>query len=361
MASHDGLVHYPPAPGALHFGETLIRYLNNHCRQRTLYVHLETRPNSSPHIGNLVTFATGFALAAALKHSCSRNVRVRIIYQDPGPDHHELLTIDGVKYQKGLTGPGDSGLNQTPFRRVIRRLAEFFDVSYDTCSPNFWQHNPEFTDALMECVKYRRFIGTHLSPTTGKLAIRVACPECGLVDKDGVKNGYHPDGRISCDCPQHGMFYINPAVNADVERMELGPPLRHLIRAIICSRDKQASWIMCTGADHAGLYHEELVWRLLDEPEDAPIFFYAPLVVDWSGARLSKTKRVRDGAYQYLCETRREYMVDADMFLRYPGGLEALCREVRGWIDQPYRLFRNYSVEYLERQLRLRGMLHAVH
>jgi hypothetical protein len=105
-----------------------------------------------------------------------------------------------------------------------------------------------------------------------------------------------------------------------------------------------------------GFYQEQLTWRLLEHPALAPIIFYAPLILDWSEAKLSKSLYIKQGGYNYLVETGRRYLLDADAFLETTGGIEALFEEVQDWVNHPYKLFRNYTLEYLETQLIAHGM-----
>lgn len=67
MNAHDNVVHHPLGGGSYYFKEHLIKYLSEQCPNREIALHLGSQSNSSPHIGNITTFAIGFALAAALK------------------------------------------------------------------------------------------------------------------------------------------------------------------------------------------------------------------------------------------------------------------------------------------------------
>jgi hypothetical protein len=157
-------------------------------------------------------------------------------------------------------------------------------------------------------------------------------------------------------CPDHGEHHVDLVLPQDLERLEFNTPLRNLIRVLICSQDPDKSWIMCTGSDYADFYQEQLTWRLLERPKNAPIIFYSLLIVDWSGVKLSKSLYVKQGAYKYVIDADRRYMLDADTFLKTEGGLKALFEEVQDWVEKPYMLFRNYSIDYLDVQLISRGM-----
>ncbi|MCD6434207.1 MAG: hypothetical protein J7L14_01190 [Candidatus Diapherotrites archaeon] len=59
---------------------------------------------------------------------------------------------------------------------------------------------------------------------------------------------------------------------------------------------------------------------------------------------MSKSLYVREGAYKDL----PSYLVNFREFKKTLGkkGLEKLLRETSLWLEEPYRLFRNYSVYY---------------
>ena len=91
--------------------------------------------------------------------------------------------------------------------------------------------------------------------------------------------------------------------------LEYNTPLRNLIRAIIYgkineSNDYDYQIIRITGNDYARFYQEELLYKvgaLLNyNITKFPIIVYCPLVTDWSGAKLSKSLYVKEGAYKDL-------------------------------------------------------------
>lgn len=358
MIRHDQVVHHPLGGGSYYFKTNLTGYLSDQCNKDEIAFHIGAQPNCSPHLGNICTFTTGFALAHAMNEQFQRDVKVKFVYVDSAPAPNQSVTIDGVQYQKSLKHVGEFLTEQTPFVQVLDRLSDLSGVLYSIETQKYWHSHPAFPGVVRYVVTRREMLGPHISPETGKLGIRASCPHpgCGLTDKHGVKNQYRDDGRVTFFCPHHGKHYVNLASSQDLERLEFNTPLRNLIRILICSQDADTSWIMCTGSDYAGFYQEQLTWRILEHPENAPIIFYAPLVLDWSGAKLSKSMYVKEGAYKYLHDAGRTYMVDATTFLNAERGIEALYEEVKNWVKNPYMLFRNYSIEYLDMRLMARGM-----
>ncbi|KAJ7830109.1 hypothetical protein B0H13DRAFT_2240688 [Mycena leptocephala] len=76
--------------------------------------------------------------------------------------------------------------------------------------------------------------------------------------------------------------------------------------------DSPTGYIQISGSDYAGFWQEQMIWRHLTKPI---IIVYCPLILDWAG------------------EEGRD--------------LNVLLEEVALWVDEPFRLFRAYSVHYI--------------
>ena len=135
--------------------------------------------------------------------------------------------------------------------------------------------------------------------------------------------------------------------------LEYNTPLRNLIRGLVYLIDNddpntEFQWLRITGSDYAGFYQEQLLYKTTDlvgySVSNLPIILYAPLVTDWSGAKLSKSLYVKEGAYKYL----PSYMINYDNLRKEKGtdGLDRIYYEVHSWLEEPYKLFRNYSIYY---------------
>lgn len=360
MIEHDGETHHPLGSASYYFKRDLISFIDRHCVRPRISLHIGAQPNSDPHIGNLVTFTTAFALASALKEKTAREIRIKFVFVETAPAAGQDVMIKGVRYQKSLAKTGDFLLNQRAFTKVLERLSLLSGVPCDIKTQDFWRQNPKFGPVLRDIISKRHLFGPRLSPETHKLAIRAPCPLCGLADKHGITNRYHDDdGKIIFTCPTHGEFDVNLHLPDQTKHLGLNTPLRNLVRVLLCKEDPDTSWILCTGADYAGFYQEQLCYRLVEQKPGFPGFptiFYAPLILDWSGSKLSKSLYVKEGAYKYLREAGLGYMLDVTVLLDAESGLEALFAEVQRWVAEPYKLFRSYSVEYLHRELVSGGM-----
>lgn len=354
---HDNTVHYPLGGASYYFGRSLMKYLDEKCNRSRITVHIGTQPNASPHIGNITNFAVAFALASTLKRDYGREVKVMLVYVDTAPAIGKDANIDGVRYQRTLRHTGDCEVHNTTFLHVVERFSAFSGVAYECKTQTQWSAQLAFPTIVQKIIKEHDKIGRHISPDTKRLGIRASCPQrgCGLCDKQGINNVYK-ENSIAFKCPYHGEYTIDLSDPVQIQKLEFNTPLRNLIRVLCCSQDSQTSWILVPGADYAGFYQEQLLWRLLDDSLSAPIILYAPLIVDWSGSKLSKSMYVNEGAYKYLKESQLAYMVDFQALLNAENSFDVIYAEVCSWIESPYKLFRSYSVEFLHAQFLQRGL-----
>jgi hypothetical protein len=170
---------------------------------------------------------------------------------------------------------------------------------------------------LREIVSRKAELGMLFSPKTGSLGLRATCPQagCGVAEKFGLQNRYFEDS-IEFKCPNHGPHSLCVSDPSDLQKLELNTPLRNLLRNHIFHSDVNAHWIQIIGADYAGTYQEQFLWRpLMRNPGgNAPVIIYSLQILDWSGAKLSKSLYVQKGAYDYLRGMKLEYMLSYDLF-----------------------------------------------
>lgn len=193
-----------------------------------------------------------------------------------------------------------------------------------------------------------------LDPKYKNLRVRVACPFCGLADKNSLTTKFVGENIYSY-CPEHGEYITN--IKNQSDKLEYNTPVRNLVRAIAygmhnMDENQEYQIMRITGSDYAGLYQEELLYKpaaLLGFPvNNLPSILYTPLVLDWSGAKLSKSLYVKEGAYSDL----PAYLINYE-YLKNSKGIEALDvihNITDEWIEKPYLLFRNYSIYYFKKE-----------
>lgn len=356
---------------------------------RPIVIHAGAQPNNSPHAGTLVVFCYAFSLAREIRKRMQGTVAnadfkpppvsVEITFVDTAPVHGHKTEIDGIQYQKSYRDvPGALNTHMADYKQVLHLLSIWSDIPFTTAFQSDFFSHPTIPSLLRYIITYHDFLGHQLSPKYGTLALRAACPipGCGLAEKHGRLNVYNynsnhqtrntssatPDATITFHCPHHGPHTICISEPADVARLEANAPARNLIRSMSQLLDSSAHHVRITGADYAGMYQEVFLYRPLAAWSRAtglaagrtPHILYAPLIVDWSGAKLSKALYVREGGYEAMKLFGTEGLCSfAQLKSRFGGdgveGLRRLWEEVQAWLEDPRKLFRAFSVEYLRR------------
>ncbi|KAF0314911.1 hypothetical protein GQ607_017855 [Colletotrichum asianum] len=240
-----------------------------HNPDRRTDINIIIQPNSSPHIGTLCSLGLTFVVARRLM-DLGLDISITCDLWDRAKG--EQYTINNTVYQRGLRDTG----------RFQKMEEEFLS-------------NKEIPSVLRDIILKRDFFGKYLAPERNSLAIRAACPKCGLVDKYGTKNVYADDGlSVSFECPDHGRFSYS--TQTDANRFQFNCQLFNLVLALFYERVPY-NYIETCGSDYAGFWQEQLMWRFLSKPT---IIVYTPLISDWSGSKVSKSLYLQNTAYDYL-------------------------------------------------------------
>lgn len=329
------------------FKSNFVDYLAESLYKDEVRVSIGAQPNSSPHFGTLAVSCLAFSLAQLLK---PKKDKIEVFFEVIDTAPYETRVIDGIQYQIGLRESGEADEYLADYLDLFEYLKSQTNVQYNVRRQSEFNSQANIPRIVKRIIARRDEIASVLDPDYKLLRIRVACRECGLTDKKGVNNRYGND-FIESYCPNHGRFKTK--IDEEPGRLEYNTPLRNLIRALVYSEDNQNEqipfeWLRVTGGDYAGFYQEQLLYAaasILGYPaHELPKIIYTPLIVDWSGAKLSKSLYVKEGAYRDL----PPYLVNFREFRKTLGekGLERLLQETSLWLKEPYRLFRNYSVYY---------------
>ena len=345
----DLQVYHPLGGASYVFKNDIIDYLLRKVKKKKIVISVGAQPNSSPHFGTLCVFSLAFSLAKMIKkRDNKRDVSILFEVVDTAPS--KTLEINGVKYQMDLKESSKMKDSMVDFNEILEYFSKKNEISYSIRNQNEFNGQKEIKDILKNIVSKKDDIRYLLDPENGRLRMRCTCLECGLVDKEGI-NTIIEDNTIKSFCPEHGEYIVNYMKESN--RVEYNTPLRNLVRAILYGTINKSSEydyeiIRVTGGDYAGFYQEELLYKVASifgyEANMLPIIVYCPLILDWSGAKLSKSLYVKEGAYSDL----PKYVINYAFLRERFGvkGLDVIINETNLWLEEPYRLFRNYSVYY---------------
>lgn len=345
----DGIVHNPLGGASYMFEKDIIPYILKQYTKDIIKISVGTQPNSSPHFGTLETIALSFCLARNIM-DYDGTKKVIILYEVIETAPGETIIIDNIKYQKSLKFTGKMNKYLNEYKEILEYYKSITWVDYEIRFQEEFNSQPEISNIVKKIINNREYISERLDPKHNKVRIRMSCPICGLTDKNSILNEY-VDDKVIFYCPEHGKYELN--LNSNTSKLEYNSPYRNLIRGLYytevnCNPNYNYQILRVTGSDYAGFYQEEMRYKLasyLGYPvHRLSMIFYAPLVLDWSGAKMSKSLYVKEGAYSDIPKAFVNYV-----FLKEKYGIEGLnilYKIVSNWFSKPYMLFRHYSIYY---------------
>ena len=345
----DEKIYYPLGGASYVFEKDILHFLLSKISKKHIKISIGAQPNSSPHFGTLTVFCLAFATAEILaKTDNTKSSSVLFEVVDTAPS--EILIINNLRYQKNLKQSGIIDKFMKDYIEILEHLKLITGINYEIRYQSEFNKQKKVFPIIKNIIQNKNQIKNILDPKHKKLRLRVSCPVCGLSDKNSINNSYN-NNILTSYCPRHGEFTTN--IKSETDKLEYNTPLRNLIRALVYSEINQSvkydyHIIRVTGSDYAGFYQEELLYKVASKigykVETLPIILYAPLILDWSGAKLSKSLYVKDGAYKYL----PNFLINYEYLKKEYGiqGLNNIYNITSKWINNPYMLFRHYSVYY---------------
>lgn len=349
----DGNVYNPLGGGSYVFEKDITNFLLNKFNKNKIVISIGAQPNSSPHFGTLIVFSTAFSLAKKMKE-IKQQLDMRVLFEVVDTAPSETIEINNVKYQRSLKSTGKINNNFGDYIEILEYFKQNDNINYIIRFQSDFNKQKYIYPIVRRIIECKDEIAPILDPKYNNLRIRVACPICGLADKNSKLTEFKGE-EVYSYCPVHGNFVTN--IKSESDKLEYNTPVRNLVRAIAYGMhnddELQDYQIMrITGSDYAGFYQEELLYKpaaiLGYSVNKLPSILYTPLILDWSGAKLSKSLYVKQGAYSDL----PSYLINYDYLKKEKGteSLDIIHKITDDWIENPYLLFRNYSIYYFKKE-----------
>ena len=329
-------------------------------------VNTSAQPNSHPHLGSITTLATAFAMAEHLQRALGLPAHLTFdaLENSPGQSKDTPAGIMQMSLSDTpiTTGDGQATTKERRFMGSFEILLGHFSaqtgVPYTVRPYREFGLIPEFRAALIAMLRDREGFAPIVSPSERRVHIRFACPFCGWAEKScstlRVSDvGSHLD--LSMICPEHGDYGARLAPDGG-DLIDTGTAVREVGKAAVLAaegRPRNALVVVVDGSDWTGNWALMVfvagALRLGLSFEDLAERFYTPAIVDWSGGKFSKSVYVRGGEYDELPEAYLNFQVFNEVYGE--AGLDALLVEAQSWVNDPRRMIRNYSLEYLRELL----------
>jgi len=323
---------------------------------KKVVVNTSAQPNSIPHFGTMTTLFCAFIFAKMVKERYKIDTEVEFDFIECGPcaDYHKN---GGDNYYSIAKTPSREDPNMSVSDYYISRYylpllhwsGDVSGINYSTRLYSDFQKDAAVRTALISICNDRSFFELLLNPKNKKLHIRPECPACGRVDKL-LKNteieDVSPSGfKVSGYCGEHGSYCVDIG-KSDQNYIGINTQLRDIAKGVLMNSylNKGVLGVMLDGGDWGGTWthriHCESMQRLKCR---LPVRLFAPLILDWSGGKLSKS------IYQSGTPTACNPIENYDVFMERYGenGLRCIYREVTKWLSDPKKFFRSYSLEYI--------------
>lgn len=350
-------VFYPPI-GIAHITNDitdLVKYkLNN---QSKIIINTSAQPNSSPHLGTITTIMCSFALAKHLKETLG--IETEILFDELENSPARTYEINNELFYRDLKHTfNEDGIDLATnymerFKKILDKISALSGINYNIRTYDEFQKNEHVRYSVIKIVNDKEYFKKLLFPSERNLHIRSICPYCHLGKKKlNVLNEKHDNNSVEIleECPYHGKYSTKVYRDND-SYIDINTQFRDLTKGIsFIEEDKNNDTltIMLDGGDWGGLWaqriHTEGMVRL--GYTDFPIRFFAPVILDWSGAKFSKSLYLKSDAYKNM----NQAFINYDNFVKVYGekGIELLWKEVSSWVEEPKKFFRDYSVDYFD-------------
>lgn len=356
-------VLFPPV-GIAHITNNLIDLIDERFKNQSgVEISCSMQPNSNPHIGSILTLMVGFAVGKYVSEQKSIPALVTFDQLENAP--FSSVIKDDIIYTRSLENSFNndgiklSEIYMNNIKDLLEKISRISGVSYRIRSYSELQSKKIFREKIFEILKNPEKFVNKFSPSDKKLRIRFPCPQCHLTDKKGIKVNVKKildkDIIIEAFCPEHENFEVSlfGQVNTIIDT---NAPIRSVLKACVMlseNSEKNFLSLIVNGNDWSGIWLQKIYcegmallgYNILD----LPMQIFSPMVLDWSGAKLSKTMYVTSDSYNYLSDAYINYSSFEKQFGEE--GLSKLWNEVSKWIKEPSRLFRNYSINYFQNLL----------
>ncbi len=350
---------FPPI-GISHTTENIEDLYKDKLKGKTqLVFHPAAQPNSYPHLGTLTTLISTFALAKRLKDRLKVDPLILFWELENAPG--EMKYINNETYYKTLDKSDDSGSSKSEkhlveFRKILNVFSNISGINYKTWSYLEFQNISEVRKIILELIELENKIAPLICPSDKKFKVRFACPVCHFANKNGgklIKKEEDGARLYGFTCPDHGPYH-GLLAEYNNQLFDINTPVRALAREIYYIRKMKmlnGHNMMSDGADwiHYAHLNMEALLKYGIKIEDFPSRFFAPVIQDCYGAKLAKSVQVGSNAYSGL----PKYNIDST-YLEKEFSFEVyktLWNEVSSWLEDPKKIFRNYSILHFQELL----------
>lgn len=323
---------------------------------KSVIINTSLQPNSIPHFGTITTLFSSFCLAKMINNVYNLNAVVEVDFLECSPSAHfhkvggeQCYPISRVPFSSDSELSIADYFMNNYYLPLLNWIKNISGVNYSTRLYKDFQKNETVRSTIISICNDRNYFETLLSPKLKTLHIRPECPSCGGIDKRLKKTRIKectPDHIcLTSSCIKHGAYVVD-ITTTNKTYVEINTQLRDIAKGALMHEyyENNILGVMLDGGDWGGAWTHSIQCLSLQRLNcQIPVRLFAPLILDWSGGKLSKS------IYSQSVNTFNNPLENYQIFMEHFGekGLVCIYNEVEDWLSEPKKFFRNYSLEYI--------------
>jgi hypothetical protein len=313
-----------------------------------LQFRVASQPNSNPHLGTITTLFTTFALAEYARNYLNKDSYVFFECLTNSPDYSTKKSLNDLISYKNLEGSNNIKL----FTKLLDYAYKFSGVKYVEQDYHSFIKDINVRSYLLDILQDNKLLFL-IQPQDNNWHLRVPCPQCQYSQKDYNSNDvevYKDKLIITSTCLEHGTYKTEFTVDND-QFIEVNTQIRTLLKGLLTSNIETNTHILPVWVDSSD-WSGEWALRIFAEAlycldvKTLPQRLFAPSILDWSGAKFSKSLYINNTNYleQYKTFTSLD-----NILLEYgEDKLKELYKECYSWVTSSSKFFRHYTVDYFK-------------
>ncbi len=313
-----------------------------------------TQINGIPHIGTYIVQCASFLLAKKVREKYKVATSVEFGALDNAP-FDVIQSQGGYAYQRtyyhGMPPEELDKLISAYYTPYFGKLQELTEVTYKMATYTDTQGSPLFRKHFLKTLPHAEKIGWCVGPSTGKLRIRIPCPQCFYAEKYAERTELlrfdDQSATFKCMCLNHGLYEATAQADGqDDVYLDLNTLYRNLIKESSTTDDPDKLYVMVKGGDWA--FSTQMVdWALgvLGYSSiQVPMRIFTPQIVTETGAKLSKSL-IREG--DASMDEVPEWIIDMGKFReQHPVAyIDHIIWLVEMFMSHPRHMYRSYSYQ----------------
>lgn len=320
-------------------------------KPKEIIFYIGTNINGTPHFATAMVHCVGFMFAKKIRDKFNISTKVVVGIHD-NISYESKVDSENITYHKsffhsfGLEKIND--LIKKHYGEYLQKLSDKLNVFYEIEIYSEVQKRKIFRETFLNTFSQKESVGRCISPSTGKLQIRIPCPICHFSDRDAKKTiSYfiNEELHIKSFCVEHGIYKSVITKNNDTF-IDLTTLHRNFVKEISTINEAGTMYVMVKGGDW--LYSTatiDLAFSTIGKTLlETPSRIFTPQIVTDSGAKLSKSLISADDK---SLKNIPSWLLDLGEFKKEFGHdyLDKITEFTEELFRDPRNMYRTYTVE----------------